>query len=105
MPSTILSRYTDQKPFTVTDQDLKLPWGCGRDGIFFRCYLCGHRFQAGDVARWVFTNDVPGASGNPLVCEKCDGTKEEIVAKWKQMHIDATGKMWWFCRINDPKAL
>lgn len=98
--------FTDGKPFTVTADDLRMPWGGGRSGEYFRCYLCGHRFVVGDVARWQYTNDTPGAGGNPMVCQSCDGTKEQIVEKWKQMHAEQKGRMWWFCRqglaVGDP---
>ncbi len=89
--------FTDGKPFTVTAEDVHRPWNGGVNGKYFRCYLCGHKFKIGDVARWQFTNDVPGVGGNPMVCQKCDGTKEEIVTKWKQMHAERHGRMWWFC--------
>ena len=90
--------FTDGKPFVVTEEDTRRPWGGGANGKYFRCYLCGHRFQAGDVARWQFTNDTPGAGGNPMVCQACDGTKEEIVARWRQMHLMASDAMWYFFR-------
>lgn len=93
--------FTDGKPFTVLKEDLKRPWSGGRNGEHFRCYLCGYRFKERDTVRWQFTNDVPGAAGNPLVCQNCDGTKEEIVAKWKQMISDAKERMWWFTRFRD----
>ena len=90
--------FTDQQPFTVTRVHLRSKWGGGQPGERFRCYLCGYRFRLGDVARWQYTNDTPGAGGNPLVCHECDGTKEEIVARWKQMYAESNGRMWWFCR-------
>lgn len=92
--------FTDGKPFTVTAEHVTLNWSGGPNGRWFRCNLCGHKFKAGDVARWQFTNDIPGAGGNPLVCEQCDGSKEKIVAEWKSMHEHAKpdGKMWWFFR-------
>lgn len=90
--------FTDEKPFRVSQQDIHLPWSGGKGGKYFRCYLCGHKFQAGNIARWQYTNDIPGAGGNPMVCEKCDGTKEQIIAKWKQMHTEAKEKMWYFNR-------
>jgi hypothetical protein len=90
--------FTDGKPFVATEEDLKRPWMGGKRGEYFRCFLCGHRFVPGDVVRWQFTNDIPGAAGNPLVCKACDGTKDEVVAKWKAMHSEVNGRMWWFCR-------
>lgn len=93
--------FTDGKPFIVTDADCHKRWGGGRDGKFFRCYLCGHKFVEGDVVRWQYTNDTD-AGGNPMVCEKCDGTREEILAKWEAMHAEANGRMWWFCTGDTP---
>ena len=88
--------FTDGKPFAATNEDLKRSWSGGKDGKYFRCYLCGHRFKEGDIVRWQYTNDTPGAGGNPFVCVKCDGTREEIIEKWKQMHIEVRQKFWWF---------
>jgi hypothetical protein len=90
--------FTDGKPWTVTEEDLKAPWSGGKSGKYFRCYLCGHRFKLGDIARWQYTNDVPGAGGNPLVCRRCDGTKAEIALKWISMKKEAEGRMWYFTR-------
>jgi len=85
-------------PGCVPNKRARSPGSSDRDKPVFRCFLCGHRFVPGDVVRWQFTNDIPGAAGNPLVCKACDGTKDEVVAKWKAMHAEANGRMWWFCR-------
>ena len=90
--------FTDGKPFVVTESQCRASWLGGKNGKHFRCGLCGHKFAVGDIARWQYTNDIHGAGGNPLVCQKCDGTKEEIVTKWKAMHEEAKGRMWYFCR-------
>jgi hypothetical protein len=92
------TNFTRGKPFVVTADDCAKRWSGGKNGIYFRCYLCGHKFQPGDVARWQYTNDIPGAGGNPMVCADCDGTKEEIVAKFRAMHEESKGRMWWFCQ-------
>jgi hypothetical protein len=93
--------FTDGKPFKATEADCQANWEGGSKGIFFRCYLCGHKFVPGDIVRWQHTNDVPGAGGNPMVCKDCDGTKEEIVAKWKAMYAEAKGRMWHFTKGCD----
>ena len=77
--------FTDQKQFIVTEEQTHLDWAGGKDGKYFRCYLCGHKFVEGDKVRWQYTNDIEGAGGNPIVCELCDGTKEEVVLKWEEM--------------------
>ena len=79
------SSFTDGKPRIATEEECGGPWRALKNGKGFYCSLCGHRFKVGDQWRWQYTNDVPGAGGNPMVCEKCDGTKDEIVAKWKEM--------------------
>jgi hypothetical protein len=91
-------RFTNGKPWIATEADCKVSWGGGANGSRFRCHLCGHRFKPGDQVRWQYTNDTPGAGGNPLVCKDCDGTKEEIVEKMKAMYAEAKGRMWWFCQ-------
>ena len=93
--------FTDQKPFIVSEKDLKTRWGGGKPGEYFRCGLCGYRFCLGDTARWQYTNDTPEAWGNPMICEKCDGPREEIITKWKRMHEEAKSRMWWFCKSRE----
>lgn len=84
------------KPQIATKTHLELNWRGGKKGERFRCYLCGYKFKEGDYWRFQFTNDVHGAAGNPLVCQNCDGTKEEIIKKWKKMHEEVETKYWWF---------
>jgi len=88
--------FTDEKPRVATKKDLKTNWSCGKPGEYFRCTLCGYKFQISDYWRWQYTNDIPGAGGNPMVCKDCDGTKEEIVLKLKQMKHEFKTKYWWF---------
>jgi hypothetical protein len=80
--------FTDGKPWVVTEKDCRVSWAGGKNGKYFLCGLCGYKFKPGDTVRWQYTNDVQGASGNPLVCVECDGTKEEIVIKYKKLHED-----------------
>jgi hypothetical protein len=86
--------WTSGEPFTATEQHCKLRWNCRKPGEMFRCFRCGHKFVPGDTVRWVFTNDVPGAGGNPFVCGPCDGPKEELVAEILLRRSDE--RMWWF---------
>lgn len=96
-----MASFTDGKPRIATQEDLQANWGGGRSGEYFRCCLCGYRFKEGDYWRWQYTNDIPGAGGNPLVCKKCDGP--DVIEKWKQMHKEAKGRMWWFTRYRDAR--
>jgi len=77
--------FTDRKPFVVTEEQTHLAWSGKPDGARFRCGCCGYKFRAGNIARWEFTNDTPGACGNPFVCQQCDGPKEKIVARLREL--------------------
>jgi hypothetical protein len=91
--------FTDQKPRIATEADVKSPWSGGREGKYFRCKICGHKFVVGDYYRFVFHN-----YGNIIVCQDCD--KGDPVAKWTQIHEEWSrlkeGKFWWFaCQLED----
>jgi len=90
--------WTRGEPSTVTADHLESPWACGKPGEYFRCYLCGYRFELGDYFRFVFTNDMRDAGGNPLVCKNCDEGNEAVRAEWKRMNDDVRemkkGKYW-----------
>lgn len=81
---------------TATEKDCHMRWLCGRDGKYFRCAFCGHKFVPGDLYRIVYTNDMKGAYGNPIVCEKCDG--EDVRDRWRKMSEEAYSRFWWFSR-------
>jgi hypothetical protein len=61
----------DQKPWTVSAEDLKLRWMGSRH--YFRCSVCTAPFKLGDTARFVYGNDGSSKFGNFLVCAGCDG--------------------------------
>ena len=88
--------FTDGKPRIATDKDVHANWAGGADGKYFRCAFCGHKFVVGDYWRFVYTNDMPQAGGNPLVCKDCDG--DDIRQKWAKMCEDFRTKYWWFNR-------
>lgn len=92
--------FTDGKPRVATEEDVHANWSGGKDGKYFRCGLCGHKFVVGDYWRFVFTNNIPGAAGNPLVCKDCDGYHEgvHVIERWKKMCEDSRTKYWWFNR-------
>ena len=91
--------FTDGKPFVATTEDCQRAWSGGKHGIYFRCYLCGHKFKPGDIVRWQYTNNIKGAGGNPMVCRACDG--QDVIRRWKELHDDwNSDKFWWFRRMN-----
>lgn len=98
--------FTDRKPFTVTPDHLKARWSGGKPGEMLRCAWCGHKFTVGDVARWVMTN-VPKynglrVSGNPFVCQECDGPDDDIVSKLADLSKEFySERFWWFQRWNE----
>ena len=42
----------------------------------------GYRLRKSNMAT---CSNMPGCGGNPLVCGECDGTTEEVRAKWQAM--------------------
>ncbi|MBE3064588.1 MAG: hypothetical protein IMZ69_06180, partial [Spirochaetes bacterium] len=83
-----MSEWTNGKPFVVTAEQMKLPWCGNRSGKYFRCGFCGHRFKEGDTVCWVFTNNIPGAGGNPFSCADCGTDLRELRNKWIKMAAD-----------------
>ena len=93
------NRFTNGKPRIATENDCNAPWNGVKGGKHFRCGFCGYKFKPGDYWRWQYTNNIPGASGNPFVCEKCDEgyelTRKKWIEKWEEFKSD---KWWWFNR-------
>lgn len=90
--------FTDHSLQIVTEAYLKAPWsGNSRN---FRCGFCGHKFQLGEKWRAIYTNDMSGSGGNPLVCESCNDTQENLRALWKSKCEEwdkmTEGQWWWF---------
>jgi len=77
----------------ATEKEVKARWSGGRPGEFFRCYFCGHKFKEEDLWRSVYTNDIPKANGNPLVCENCDG--DDVVERWISINNETLNRYWW----------
>ena len=85
--------FTDQKPRIATESDLKASFGGEKNGEHFRCYVCGKKFKVGDYWRWVYMEKVV----NSIVCESCDGSKEEIAEKMiKNRDEFLSPRFWWF---------
>lgn len=95
-----MAHFTDQKSRIATPEDCKAKWSGGSDGKFFRCYLCGHRFQPNDIWRWVYANGqtveinnkIYGLS-NFLVCDACDN--DDIIESWKTANKELYTRFWW----------
>lgn len=72
-------KYLDGKPFIVTDGDIST---FKRIKKPYHCKLCGHKFAAGDTARWIYANGTPGAcTGNFFVCKDCDGETSDVIKR------------------------
>lgn len=91
----------------VTENHLKARWSGGKPGEYFRCGFCGHKFVLNDKFRCLYTNDMPGASGNPLVCEACttkwgtsEDLREEWAYKWSVYKKATENDFWWFGKNN-----
>ena len=82
--------WLDQTPQVATEADCHALWSGSKDGKYFRCYLCGHRFQVGDTWRWVYAEGKP----NLLVCASCDGPA--VKERWDTMREEARTRFWWF---------
>jgi len=80
--------FTDQKPRYVTEEEVIAPWGGGKNGIYFRCYLCGHQFIVGDYFRWVLHEKM-----NFITCNDCDG--DDVYLRWEQALEEVRNKYWW----------
>lgn len=90
-----MSKWISQKPQVATEADCKGKWSGGKHGEYFRCALCGHRFQVGDYWRWVAGVETL----NFKVCKDCDSddVREKYKAlrdEYKKLVVD--GKYWSF---------
>lgn len=79
-----MANFTNGERKIATERDLKAPWRGERNGKYFRCGLCGHKFIEGDGWRWLYTNDMSiGSGGNPLICDSCYTDKDDTRFKWQ----------------------
>lgn len=76
--------FTNQKRFVCDDEDCRMTWNGAAQGERFRCFLCGHRFRAGDGVRWISTStkspDYAFPIKNILVCDTCD--TPDVIDRW-----------------------
>lgn len=96
------------EPHVATAKDCGLPWKGARGGAKFRCQLCGHKFKPGDVWRAVYTNSgetLPDgrslSGGNPLVCEACYTTDEDVKKRWTDANEELHRRFWWALPDNE----
>ena len=87
--------FTDQKRHVATDGDCKLCWSGGKNGKYFRCNLCGHKFKPGDAYRWVYYPKVV----NFMACDDCDG--DDVEERFQALADEFRGtlnqdRFWWF---------
>lgn len=95
--------FTDQEPRVATAQDIKRPWAA------FRCRFCGHRIKEGETWQFLYTNDLLGAGGNPLVCDHCIASAKEEAARTGETRNDVLRERWqrkcakWREIVDDPQ--
>ena len=76
----------------ATKEDVKMSWSVGRNGKYFRCYLCGHKFIVGDYYRFIFGQ---GKCKNIIVCEDCDGEDAlDRMVEWERKFAWQFEKYW-----------
>lgn len=86
--------FTDGKARIATEEDLQIRWGGADPGVRFRCYLCGRKFEVGDVWRFVYDNDERGKGcGNFLTCSGCDGV--DVRERWWSARVELNERFWW----------
>ena len=82
----------------ATEETCKAPWSGGKNGKYFRCNFCGHKFGVGDLYMLLYTNSTPGAGGNPMTCKDCFdcyGSKDAAVEEWRKRLQEVKTKYWW----------
>ena len=89
----------------ATEKDTKTRWCGAKPGVRFRCGFCGHKIQAAEKFLILYTNDMKGAWGNPLICHHCldrfNENLEDMRQHWKKKHSEwnailNSDEMWWF---------
>jgi hypothetical protein len=95
--------FADQKRHVATGEDCKRPWSGGKNGKWFKCYMCGHKFTAGDGYRFVFFPKVV----NFMVCDVCDG--DDVTERFQALADEFRGllkedRFWWF-RNNERNRM
>ena len=91
-------------PKIATAEDCVLPWSGGKNGKYFRCALCGHKFVPGDGYTIAYTNDIPGGGGNPICCTS-HGEPASLREQWRERSAEwaaiTKDKFWRFIRPDE----
>ena len=98
------------KPTLITPEKYEL-YMSFKDHDRFRCNLCGHKFEIGDIFSTIYgqgktIQDFNGKTfgiSNPTICKECDdkfhNDEDLILEEWLQMHRDVyCGKYWSFAQ-------
>lgn len=99
--------WTNQEPRVATDRDANTRWSGSKAN--FRCWFCGHRIKTGETWQFLYTNDLPGAGGNPLVCDHCIAEAVEQAQFLCLSRNEVLRERWqqkcaqWAEIMNDPK--
>lgn len=95
----VWSNFFQEELHAATKQEANAQWLGGKRGQYFRCCLCGRHLKEGDMFRVVYTNDMPNAGGNPLVCAMCNASTPAVRQAWAERCAEAyADKFWWFMR-------
>jgi len=78
-----MAKWTTGKPQIATETDVNTKWCGGKPGEYFYCGWCGYKFKVGDYFKWIFTNHIQGAGGNPKVCKDCDCGTVKLIERRK----------------------
>ena len=101
--------FTNGKPRVATEKDCVANWSGSRNGLRFRCKLCGYRFKPGDRWRFIWANipDSPTRTGNFTVCRPCDdkfeAKNELILQEMAKLEEEAYTRFWWL--VEDDNQL
>jgi len=98
--------FTDQKPHIATEYAVK-KWG--GDGVRFRCYFCGIKFNEGDQLRFLFgkrdftlPDGTEHGTPNFIMCKECDTEdNEEMQDKWLDVNEEFYSVKFWALRSED----
>lgn len=93
-----MNTFFSEELHAATEKECDAPWLGKKHGEYFKCGFCGYKFAKGDLFRVLYSNGTPGAWGNPLVCEKCNDTTENLLARWKAKHDTMNAPEWWWFR-------